>query len=518
MDPVYPPEGYDPDDDPMKDVRPRVNAETWTKPYLAPWPDWLPEALGCTTNGNGKKKPRARKKAEANGEVRADVVVTAPSAPETVAAPEAATTPGAADADGPIPEGRRNTTLTSLAGHMRKAGLGEDAIRAALLAENAARCSPPLSAEEVEVIARSVARYEPDPYANIIFRNVTPAGGTLTTTAGGNGAAGNDATTASDTMAIIRIPASQLVAAQPTEDWVWENLLARGGIGLLSAWPKCGKTTLLAHILKARGQGGSLCGRKVMAGKVVIVTEEGQGLWASRRDRLGLADHCEFILDPFPQKPSVNQWLAFINGLQASLSRDPADFLVCDTLANLWPVRDENNASEVLSALKPLRTLTEDGKRNVLLVHHLRKSDGEGGTGSRGSGALAGFVDSIIELRRHEAGGGRHRVLKAHGRHHDTPAELVIELSEDGKEYRVTGTGAESRLESVITTISEILPLTAPGMTRLEIVKEWPEDTVPRKERLLEALAHGVTVNFWHRDGRGVKGDPHRYYRTPPPA
>ncbi|MBM3500891.1 MAG: hypothetical protein FJX74_19705, partial [Armatimonadetes bacterium] len=62
-----------------------------------------------------------------------------------------------------VPEGQRNDTLTSLAGTMRRRGMGEAAIRAALLAENAERCDPPLPAAEVDRIARSVSRYAPEP-------------------------------------------------------------------------------------------------------------------------------------------------------------------------------------------------------------------------------------------------------------------------------------------------------------------------------------------------------------------
>ena len=65
--------------------------------------------------------------------------------------------------DAPIPEGERNATLTSLAGAMRRKGMSPAAIEAALLAENAARCAPPLDKDEVRTIARSVGRYDPAP-------------------------------------------------------------------------------------------------------------------------------------------------------------------------------------------------------------------------------------------------------------------------------------------------------------------------------------------------------------------
>ena len=69
---------------------------------------------------------------------------------------------GAAPVGERIPSGNRNKELTSLAGSMRRRGMGEAEIRAALEATNERRCDPPLEEEEVGEIARSVARYEPE--------------------------------------------------------------------------------------------------------------------------------------------------------------------------------------------------------------------------------------------------------------------------------------------------------------------------------------------------------------------
>jgi putative DNA primase/helicase len=60
-----------------------------------------------------------------------------------------------------IAEGGRNNTLTSLGGSLRRRGIGGEAIEAALLAVNAAQCDPPLPAEEVQAIAKSVSSYAP---------------------------------------------------------------------------------------------------------------------------------------------------------------------------------------------------------------------------------------------------------------------------------------------------------------------------------------------------------------------
>src|SRR5215207_8147129 len=60
-----------------------------------------------------------------------------------------------------IPSGQRNKVLASIAGTMRRRGMGEAEILAALEVANAQRCKPPLEAAEVAKIAASVARYEP---------------------------------------------------------------------------------------------------------------------------------------------------------------------------------------------------------------------------------------------------------------------------------------------------------------------------------------------------------------------
>ena len=62
-----------------------------------------------------------------------------------------------------IDEGQRNSSLTSVAGTMRRSGMDQEAITAALLIHNRAHCQPPLSDREVRGIAASVSRYEPVP-------------------------------------------------------------------------------------------------------------------------------------------------------------------------------------------------------------------------------------------------------------------------------------------------------------------------------------------------------------------
>ncbi len=64
-----------------------------------------------------------------------------------------------------IPEGQRNGTLARLAGTMRRVGMCREEILGALEQVNRIRCRPPLPVREVEQVAASICRYEPDQVA-----------------------------------------------------------------------------------------------------------------------------------------------------------------------------------------------------------------------------------------------------------------------------------------------------------------------------------------------------------------
>ncbi len=66
----------------------------------------------------------------------------------------------------PIPQSTRNDTMIRNAGAMRRRGMTEEEILAALLVQNK-RCDPPLTEAEVRKIAQSAARYQPDPIESL---------------------------------------------------------------------------------------------------------------------------------------------------------------------------------------------------------------------------------------------------------------------------------------------------------------------------------------------------------------
>ncbi len=70
-----------------------------------------------------------------------------------------------------IPSGQRNATLARLAGTMRRVGMSQSEILAALQRANAERCVPSLGDREVRRIASSIARYPPDEVSVALVEN-----------------------------------------------------------------------------------------------------------------------------------------------------------------------------------------------------------------------------------------------------------------------------------------------------------------------------------------------------------
>ena len=314
------------------------------------------------------------------------------------------------------------------------------------------------------------------------------------------------------------IPASELGDGEKV-DWLWEGYVARATIMLLVGIWKGGKTTLIAHLLKATCFGGKLVGR-VFPLKVIVIAEENAGHWARRRNEHGLADNVQFNIRPFKCRPSQKEWEEYIKEVAAFVKSENYDLVIFDTWQSINPCHDENDASSTMSALLPLHNITEQNAA-VILVHHPRKGDAGEGQAARGSGALPSFVDVIVELRRFKAEdkNDRRRKLHAYSRYEETPAEVVIELTDDG--YQTIGTTADASRDDRQQVIGEVLS-DQEWLSPQEIGEQWPEDTIPKpgKRTLQQDLKSGYETGRWDRTGQGAKGDPYKYKfdsRTPHP-
>lgn len=268
---------------------------------------------------------------------------------------------------------------------------------------------------------------------------------------------------------------SSLSSEQTPVDWLWQGFLARGQFTLFASLWKAGKTTLICWLLKSIENDDQFIGKDTKNTSVLIISEESEAIWAKRKEEYLLGSNIWLSCRPLNRKTNTQQWIQFISKTSEFCVENQIDLVIIDTLATFWPVRDENDATQVTSALLPLNSLLEKDL-SVMVVHHDRKSGGEEGTASRGSGALPAYADIIVEFRRFDSSkrNDTRRIIKTYSRYEETPPELVLELTDKG--YEVHGTKAQVVQQEKLSLVLEILPTEPASYSIEKLLSEWPED------------------------------------------
>lgn len=292
-------------------------------------------------------------------------------------------------------------------------------------------------------------------------------------------------------------PIADLVGTGSGVEWVWEGILARRRITLLSAAAKAGKTTLLAMLLREMNAGGHLLGCEVHPARSLIITEEGADEWILRRERFDLGRNALAACLPFLAKPTYAQWGTLISETLAVVGGDQLDLVIFDTLSHLWPVLHENDNGEQQQAIMPARAITEAGAA-VLLVHHA------GAAGERGRGAteLEGFVDQIAHMQLAEPTKPecRARALSVRGRLTGAPSKLRIELNQSGDDYQVVEGALRPVRSEAWAVMESLVPREPPGWTLAEFAREWPIDVrTPSQDALRVNISRYAEKSGWRR-------------------
>jgi hypothetical protein len=304
----------------------------------------------------------------------------------------------------------------------------------------------------------------------------------------------------------------QRAGGQPTR-WLWHGYLALGEITLLTSLWKSGKTTLISILLARLKQGGMLGGFALAPGRAVVVTEEGPSIWYERSQVLPFDDHVCWICRPFVGKPRPEDWLALLDQIARFDDRQKIDLVVIDSLANLAPLTTENDAAEMLRTLLPLQRLTGRGMA-VLVSHHPRKGPVVAGQAARGSGALSGFADVIVEMQRvsQRNAKDRRRRLRGFSRHEQTPPSWILELVPEGTDYLALGESAELTFERGWPILQAVLENADGPMTRRDLRLSWPDSTLaPTSITLYRWLTRLVKERLVEVNGTGSRKDPYRY-------
>ena len=389
-------------------------------------------------------------------------------------------------------EGQRNNRLASLAGTMRRRGMSQEAIEAALLVENTKRCDPPLPEQELRRIARSVARYRPAQEMGEI-----------------HSAAYKDGFPAER---ILRFKTAAEIAQQgdtPIEVLAWPGVVAGTMIQVVGKIKAAGKTTYQLAQCASLVHGLPFLGEPTEKTPVVYLTEQPPATFKIALKRAGLIGSEDFIFLCWGDTLG-SFWQEVAHKATEECKRRGAKVLVVDTLAQFAGIEGdgENQAGRALEAMRPLQAAVADGLA-VIVIWHERKRGGSISDSGRGSSAIGGAVDTILNLSRPQGNQKTtFRVLRGISRLSDVPEQLVIELDASGS-YIKRGTSSAVAEQEAQAAILEALPETDEGALTLE---ELCKVTGVKRTTAQQVLEELEPQDFIRRIGAGKKGDPHRFY------
>lgn len=301
---------------------------------------------------------------------------------------------------------------------------------------------------------------------------------------------------------------------EPNGDWLWRGYLKRRSMTLLTSQWKTGKTTLMSILLSKLGRGGEFLGQPLQAGRAAVISEEAEENWLERAGKLSFEPGIRWICRPFRGRPRPDEWHALIQFLMRTHRESGLDLVVVDPLASFLPGRTENDAGTMLDVLLPLQPLTCAGP-SVLLLHHPRKGESAPGQAARGSGALTGHVDIIVEMAAQVSVDldDRRRRLQSFSRHDQTPRRLLIELNADKTDYAVLGEFQPDDFDGGWPVLLGVLEDSKYKLTRRRIQDRWPADfQKPSEATLWRWLGRAMKDGRVLLEGTGRRHSPFKYW------
>lgn len=262
---------------------------------------------------------------------RLEVNAAPPASPDTGAESEC------------IPEGERNSRLTSIAGSLRRNGLDAAAIEPALIAINRERCDPLLDDAEVAKIAASIGKRPASAEAERMLEIVSAK-------------------------ALCQRP------DPPESDLLVGPLLVRGNRTVLAAQTGHGKTTLALRLVRALVAEEDFLGWTGVGGRVLVLdAEQGTRTIKRRLRETGLTSSNRVDYVQAPDGLALDRDGPDVAQIEAALDVNSYDLIVADPLYKLH-LGDSNEERQAVDLMRRLDRWRTDYGVGLLLLTHRRKS------------------------------------------------------------------------------------------------------------------------------------------------
>jgi hypothetical protein len=289
--------------------------------------------------------------------------------------------------------------------------------------------------------------------------------------------------------------------AEPEDavEWVIDELVPAGGMVLVVARAKVGKSTFVRSLALAVARGDRYLDRAVTAGTAVYLgLEERRSGVREHFRRMGATDDDPLLIHVGAAP------LHALDALRKTIEQHRPIVAVIDPLLRFTRVKDASAYAEMSNALEPVVEAARQSGCCLIATHHGAKDLREGAESPLGSVAIGGAPDTIINLQRRPDG---IRTIETSQRYGPDLERQVLAL--DGVSGRVNLAGRISVVQQGINQ-QRVRELLASG--DVMTTDEMRETLDLRKAAVLDALGALVKQGVVVQDGRGVKGDPRTYH------
>lgn len=292
--------------------------------------------------------------------------------------------------DGGLIQGDRNSGLTALGGVMRRYGMTEAEIFAALAIANETRCEIPLPSSEISQIARSCARYEPD--ADVA------AASSVGQVAAEEILRGVQA----EHQSYYLTRATDFLSQATPQRWLIKGWLPENAVAMIYGESGSGKTFVTLDMACHAAASLQWCGFITKPATVVYLAGEGHhGLrlrvaaWAlahgvQNLDNLLISNKAVDLDSPLAAAQVINAVRELTQGEVAQI--------YVDTLNNHMS-GDENSARDTRAMLNACQIVARALSAAVCLVHHTGHA-AEAKLRARGSSAWRASLDVAIVVTK----------------------------------------------------------------------------------------------------------------------
>ena len=284
----------------------------------------------------------------------------------------------------------------------------------------------------------------------------------------------------------------------PAAEWLVEGMLPLGGLSIMSARPKVGKSTLARCLALCVARGCRWLDRDVEGGPVLYCAlEEIERKVQEHFCAMGMtASDPIHVHVGHPPSSGTRK-------LEAAVAAYKPRLVIVDPLLHLMRVEDLNDYAKVAPALNPFLELARNGGTHIMLIHHNNKLEGNRGIEILGSTALLANVDTAILLNENATC----RSLYTRQRYGSDLEAVSLDLDKDTGWVTTGRTVDEIRGAVVEDEILEFLagkdaPIDADGIRQ----------GVARKATTVNKKLRDLVEDQWvERCGGGKRGDPYKY-------